>query len=286
MKRIFPIALVFELIVVVVLFRSAVKDFLWTHPWWHSFLAAVPVIALPILAYLELLHSGEANRLRAEANKLRADLDAERNKHLEQIAKHTERPATQAERNADTLRKHLRAKVPVTEEQGSWPDSPEIVEVSEDNIVTLFMPRSFSSSSAWCVQVHCSDLEITNIPQGSCPLRLKVNKRYGSAVPLGEITKWEDHLLAAAAPTFAKGGTACYAMYGKPGSPETRSLHVYASSDGANSFLLEASTGEKAAGNNEEISKRFMVLQIEYQAAGFTRSGFGTGNTPHHLFIS
>jgi len=59
-----------------VLLRSAVKDFLWTPPWWHSFLVAVPAIALPILASFELRHSGEANTLRAEANRLRAEANA------------------------------------------------------------------------------------------------------------------------------------------------------------------------------------------------------------------
>ena len=118
------------------LLRSAVKDFLWIHPWWHSFLVAVPAIALPILASFELRHSGEANTLRAEANALEdqlgtlsAELDAERNKHLRQIADNTKKPVTQAERNAATLRKHLRANVTVEQEHGTWPGTPEIVEV-------------------------------------------------------------------------------------------------------------------------------------------------------------
>ena len=299
MKRLFAIAAVAELVIVVVLLHSAIKDFLWTHPWWHSFLIAVPTIALPILAYFELRHSGEANTLRIEANDFRAEanvlqgrianlteeLDAERNKHLQQIAKNTEKPVTQAERNADTLRKHLRAKAPVSEDRGSWGNTPEIVEVSDDNIVTLFTPRGYSSSTAWCVKVHCGELEITDIPQGSCPLRLKVLKRYGPDVQLGEITKWEDRFQPAANPTFAKGVNAYHGTFSKPGSPETRSLYVFASNDGANSFLLEASTGEKAIGDNEEISKRVMVLQIEYQAAGFTRSASGTNSNPHRLFI-
>jgi hypothetical protein len=160
------------------------------------------------------------------------------------------------------------------------------VEVSDDNIVTLFMPLDYSSPKAWCVNVHCGELEITEIPQGSCPLRLKVLKRYGPrVVELGEITKWEDRLQPAAIPTFSKGGAAYYATYTKEGSPERRSLYVYMPSDGANSFLLEASTGERITGDNKEISKRFMVLQIEYEAAGFTRSGSGTGGSPHQLFI-
>jgi hypothetical protein len=301
MKRVFAIAVVVELVFVIVLLHSAIKEFLWTHPWWLSFLAALPEIALAIFAGFELSHSGEANTLRFEANVLRAEanrlqdriasltaeLDAERNKHLQQIAKNTEKPVTQAEKNADTLRKHLRAKVTVSEEHGDWGNiTPEIVEVNDDNIVTLFTPRGYSSSTAWCIKVHCGDLEITDIPQGSCPLRLKVLKRYGNVVQLGEITKWENRLQPAANPTFAKRVTAYHAMYSKPGLSKSRSLCVYASSDGANSFLLEASTGETAMGNNKEISKRFMVLQIEYEAAGFGRSSSGTGSSPHRLFIS
>jgi hypothetical protein len=139
MKRVFAMAVITDLFFILVLLRSAIKDFLWTHPWWHSFLIAVPTIALPILAYFELRHSGEANTLRAEANSLRAaanvlqgrianlttELDAERNEHLEQIAKNTERPVTQAERNAYTLRKHLRDKVTVSEGEGTWSGTPE-----------------------------------------------------------------------------------------------------------------------------------------------------------------
>src|SRR5216684_280510 len=290
MKRVFAIAAVAVWVFAFVLLRSAIKDFLWTHPWWHSFLVAVPIIALPVLAYFELRHSSEANTLRAESNRLRAEanalqdqigtlsaeLDAERNKHLQQIADNTKKPVTQAERNAATLRRHLKANVAVSEERGStWGTPPEIVEVSDDNIVTLFMPRGHSSSAAWCVKVHCGELEITDIPQGSCPLRLKVLKRYGADVPLGEITKWEDRFQPAASPTFAKGGMAYHATYSKPASSEKRTLYVYAAKDGSNSFLLEASTGETVVGDNEEISKRFSVLQIEYEAAGFGRSSSG-----------
>jgi hypothetical protein len=299
MKRAFAIAAVTAWVFALVLLRSVIKDFLWTHPWWHSFLVAVPAIALPILAYFELRHSGEANTLRNQANDLRAeainlhgqiatlsaDLDAERNKHLQQIANNTKKPVTQAERNADILRKHLRAVVTVSEGSDSWPGTPEIVEVSDDNIVTLFTPRGYSSSSALCVKVHCGDLEISDIPQGACPLRLKVLKRYGPDVQLGEITKWEDRLQPAVSPTFAKGGMAYYATYSKPASSESRTLYVYAAKDGTNSFLLEASTGERVVRDNKEISKLFLVLQVEYEVAGFGRSGSGTGGTLHRLFI-
>jgi hypothetical protein len=297
--RAFAIAVVLEMAFVAVLLHSAIKDFLWTHPWWHSFLVAVPVIAVPILAYFELRHSGEANALRGDANRLRAEanalqsqvgdlnaeLAAERNRHLQQIARNTERPLSQAEKNAATLTKHLRATVAVSEGQGNWGNSPEIVEVNRDNIVTLFTPRSHSSSHAWCIQVHCGELEITDIPQDACPLRLKILRRYGPDVQLGEITRWEDRSQAAARPIFRKGGAAYHVTYSKPGSSERRAIYVYASSDGGNSFLLEASTGETAVGDNEEISKRAVVLQVEYEAAGFERSSSGTGGGAYRLFI-
>ena len=38
MKRVFAIATVTAWVFVLVLLRSAIKDFLWTHPWWHSFI--------------------------------------------------------------------------------------------------------------------------------------------------------------------------------------------------------------------------------------------------------
>jgi len=295
MKRAFAITAVAALLVVTVLLHSAIKDFIWTHPWWHSFLVALPMIALPVLAYFELCHSAEANTLRADANSLRveannlhkriAELEEERNRHLQQIARNTERPLTQAERNAGVLRKHLGANVSVTEGQTKWSNAPEIVEVSDDSIVTLFTPRGDSWSFAWCVRVHCAELEITDIPQGSCPLQLTVIKRYGPSVKLGEITKWADRFQLAATPTFAKGSIAYYATYSKPGSPDTRSLYVYASGDGSNTFMLTASAGETVTGDNIEISKRFMALQIEYEAAGFQRGGSGTGSSLHQLFI-
>jgi hypothetical protein len=299
MKRPIAIAVVVvDFVIVVVLFYSDIKDFLSTHSWWQSFLATTPEIALAVLAWIESRHSGEANDLRSEANDLRseanhlqeriaaltAELDAERNKHLQQIADNTKKPVTLAERNADILRKHLRANVTVSEGQGGWATTPEIAEVKDD-IVTLFTPRIGSSPQAWCVRVHCGDLEISDIPIGSCPLQLKIIKRYGPDVRLGEITKWEDRLQQTATPIFVKGDVAYQATFVKPGSSERRSLAVFTSKDGANSFSLEASTGEKLTGDNVEISKRFMMMQVEYEAEGFTHNSSGTGSTPHRLYI-
>ena len=301
MKRVLAIAAVVEMLFVVLLLHSDIKDFLSAHPWWLGILAALPGIAVPVLAWFELGHSAEANTLRAEANGLRseanhlqnrigeitAELDAERNKHLGQIAENTKRQVTQDEKNAETLRKHLRATVRVrfSDDSGPGTDQLEIVEISDDNIVTLFNPFGNSASRAWCVKVRSGDLEIVDIPQGAYPLQLRVLKRYGDGVVLGEITRWEDRLQPAATPTFAKGDAAYYVTFVKPGSPEKRSLFVFSSRDGANSFLLEASTGEKFFGDNLEISKRFMMMQVEYQAAGFTRSTAGTGSSPYRLYV-
>jgi hypothetical protein len=75
------------------------------RPCWEDLIAAMATVAVPILALLELRHSGEANRLRDTANderrranelngeanwlgeenvRLTAALDAERNKQLAQ----------------------------------------------------------------------------------------------------------------------------------------------------------------------------------------------------------
>lgn len=313
MKRPVAIAVLAYLVLVAIVLHSDIKDFFWAHPWWQSFLAASPGIVLAIYAAIESRHSGEANDLRAEANehraeanrlrdrnaeldaerntllrqitKLTAELDAERNKHLGRIADNTARPLTQGEKNTDILRKHLGATVTVSEGQGIglWNHTPIIVEVKDD-IVALFTPRS-ASTRASCVRVYCGDLEITEIPKGLCPLQLQVLKRYGPTVPLGEITRWEDRDKPAATPAFAKGDSAYQAGYGKAGSSERRSLAVFTSKDGANSFMLEASTGEQVIGDNVEISKQFMIMQVQYEADGFTRHNSGTGISPYQLFI-
>jgi hypothetical protein len=290
-----------ELCLLALFLQPAIRAFLWNEDWWHVLLVVIPGLAVPILAYLELRHSDEANTLRADANRLRehanvlqeqlgivtAERDAARNKALEKIATNTVKPVTQGERNASILRKHLHARVSVVNADNSvWPNTPEIVEVGDDGTVTLFTPHGYSSGAAWCVKVHCDDLQISDIPQGACPLRLKVMKRYGPEVQLGEITKWEDRLQPAATPTFPKGDVVYHATYVKPGSSDKRALYIHASKDGANSFLLEASTGERLTGDNKDISKKFMGMQIDYVAAGFTRTGAGTGTSNHPLFVS
>jgi hypothetical protein len=102
---------------------------------------------------------------------------------------------------------HIGACVSVTEGQGGWPSTLLIAEVSDTNIVTLFMPKAGSNPQASCIQVDCSELDIVEIPQGSCPLRLHVRRRYDSTVQLGEITRWEDRSLPVGSPKFNKVGT-------------------------------------------------------------------------------
>jgi hypothetical protein len=302
MNRVLAISSVTALLILSVLLHTPIKDWLWVHPWWHSFIVLLPTIALAVFAFLDLRHSAEANILRVEANSFRgeanalhlnenilrrkiADLEEERNHHLQKIADNTRRPLTLAETNANILRKYRRARAKVSEGQGGWGDAPEIVEVSDDNIVTLFTPRGGLSSAAWCVRVRCDELEITEMAVDSSPIMIKVLKRYGQNVPLGEITKWEDrHQPAGLA--VPRGSNVYSASYGKPGTGESRSLNVYATADGCNSFVLEASPGGTSMVDNVEISKRFMLLQVEYEAAGFRvrNSNSGSGG-PHHLFI-
>jgi hypothetical protein len=71
----------------------------------------------------------------------------------------------------------------------------------------------------------------------------------------------------------------------KVGTAETRELRVYAAKDGSNYFVLESTPDGTFYGNNADISKRFMALQVEYEALGFTRRQSGTGASTHRLFI-
>jgi len=298
-RRVVAIASVAALLIATTLLHSEIGRFVSVHPLWLSFVASLPGFGLLLMAYLGWRDAGETNRLRIEANRhlkdangLRAEanelqqeitrLQTELNKHLQQIADNTKRAITPAERNAGILRKYLRKNASVSERQGVLGNAPEIVEISDDHVVTLFSPSSPSSSVAWCVGVHCDDLQVVEIPHGSCPVRLTVLKRYGPNVQLGEITRWEDRLTPTAT-VFPKGDTVYYARFVKPGSPEIRTLAVYADKVGANSFLLEGSAGDRAVGDKKEISKKALALLVDYKDTGFTHS---TSNGPNgRLFI-
>lgn len=88
--RVFAIAAVAALCIVSFLLHNEIKDFLFIHPWWQSFIAAIPVIAVPVLAFRELQHSEEANKLRTQANDLRARANTLQEEQNQSVAKNTE----------------------------------------------------------------------------------------------------------------------------------------------------------------------------------------------------
>jgi hypothetical protein len=83
-----------------------------------------------------------------------------------------------------------------------------------------------------------------------------------------------------------KGHCAFYATYSKAGSAEKRELDIYAAKDGSNRFILEARpTGAVFTGDNVDISKRFMMLQVEIEAEGFTHSQSGNAGSQYRLYV-
>jgi len=68
----------------------------------------------------------------------------------------------------------------------------EIVNVSEDNILTLFVPAGFSSATAYSVLVHCDKLQVVEEPVGGCTLQIRILERYEDTIHWGEIRKWEE----------------------------------------------------------------------------------------------
>ena len=199
--------------------------------------------------------SDEANGLRTEANRLREEqkgavvriaelqdernqLEGERNRLMEKIAENTRRPLSQAEKNALKLRKYLRKLATVSEGNGNWGAmGAEIVDVSEDNILTLFVPAGYSSTSAYVVYVHCDELQIVEEPVGSCALQIKILKRYGDTLQLGEIRKWEDRRTPSTAP-LPRGGNVFHADYSQGGSSKRRGIYIYAPTEGNPQYTL------------------------------------------------
>ena len=297
MKRALAIAAFVELAILSVVLHTEIKDFLYVHPWLFSGLAAAPAL---IIAFLELLHSGEANDLREEANRLREEANTfqgqankfreeaneERrraNEALSRIADHTKKLPTKAEKNAERLGRYLRAKVQVVNgDESSWGNPAEVVQI-ENEVVTLFSPAGFSSSSAFAVHVHCENIEIIEGTGGS--LTLKVLQRYGTTQQLGQIKNWEERQNPPAAPLISKGPNVFYAEYTKPGSSERRRLDVFESADSSNAYMLVTPSGEALYGNNVEISRQFQLIQLEFETQGFRYRGGGSGGSKHELFI-
>jgi hypothetical protein len=294
---------------------EAIRLFLWNHPWWHAAVVIIlPILITAFFSWRELRHSAEANDLRRkandsreEANRLRAEsktavariaelqterneLEREKNTLMEKIAENTKRPLTQAEKNAVKLRKYIRKTAQVTEGTNYWGGmGAELVDITEDNVLTLFTPAGFSSSTAFAVYVHCDDLQIVEEAAGGCALQLKILKRYGDTLYLGEIRKWEDRQTPSTKP-LPRGDTVFNANYTQPGSSEIRRLYIYAPTTGNPLYTLVTvidgkETGMVVHGDKVEISKRFALTQIDYCAAGFRYNG-GTGGGPHGLFVA
>ena len=312
MKRVLQVSLGVVAIVSGIMLYNLLRDAHWAHSVLKSILVMLPEFGT-VIAVFELHHSAKANELRNERNELakannlledvrnalaasnnklaeeykelQRQVQTERNEHLAEIARQIQRPKTVAERNASKLREYLGSPVVVFNGDDSrWAGTPQIAEVSDGNIVALFLPMQ-QGSQANVIHADCRDIEIVEIAQGSCPLQVKVNRRHGNPIQLGEITKWEDRKTPSATPLFERGGFAYNAQFRKPGSPETRKLSIYSSKDGANSFLLEASTGERFVGNNKAVSIRFLSQQVEYFSDGFQSNGASTGESRHPLFV-
>src|SRR5258706_4972180 len=92
-RRVVAMSALIAMVFAIIVLWSDIKSFLAVHPLWQDLLVAVPTIALPILAYFELCHSGEANSLRAVANDFRVkanDLQDDANVLQGQIASLTQ----------------------------------------------------------------------------------------------------------------------------------------------------------------------------------------------------
>jgi len=133
--------------------------------------------------------------------------------------------------------------------------------------------------------VHCEDLEIIEDQVGAAKLTPKVLRRYGPTQSFGQIKSLSERLKPQATPVFAQGHNVFNAEYVKSGSTERRSLDVFESTDGGNSYMLVASTGETLFGDNLAISRHFMLAQLDYEAQGFRYNGGGSGGSKHPLLL-
>jgi hypothetical protein len=267
MRRAFAIALIAEVGIVALLLFNDIKDFIWTHPWWHSFLVAIPSLAAPILAWFELQHSQEANDLRTEANyhRLRAntlqeeqnksvaqiaelqakiadvteELDTERNKHLQQIAANSQRPLSEAEINAGILKKYISQRALVTDGDIHWGAMGAIVaEINENNILTLCVPAGSASSQAWGQPVRCDKLHVVEVPTGGCAVQINIIERYGRHTTYGDARSWDERHVEPTQTGMQRGQNVFNAQYRKNGSPKLRHIYIYASTDGSPNYTM------------------------------------------------
>jgi len=323
MRRVFAIAVIAAFCIAAALLHNEIKDFLYVHPWWQSFIAAISAIGGPILAWFDLQHSREANRLRAEMNDLSAEansqrtranelqeehnksiaetaklqgkiadltkeLDTERNKHLQQIAANTQRPLSEAEINAGILRKHIGQRAAVSESHGDWGGGAFIAEVNVNNILTLFVPASFNNSQAYAQTVRCDKLHIVETPKDGCALQVAIIERYGAHTNYGEARTWDERNVKPTHAGIQRGENVFHAMYRKPGSPKMRRVYVYASADGSPNYTMVAAEDEQEIfswhGSKLDIERKVAVVNVEWVDQGYQHIGGGaSGNL--NMFI-
>ncbi len=295
---------------------ETIQNFLWTHPWWHAtgvaVLVAIPSAIALYFSWRDGVTAEEANTLRRdanrfhdEANRLREELntatnrigmlqeernrlEVEKNNALAQIATNVKRPATEAELNAAKLRKYIGQTAAVSEPHGSWGGmGAQIAEVSEDNIVALFVPASYSSSSAYVAYVKGDKLQIIETPVGGCAIQIKVLERYGETILMGDAKKWGDRGTPSSAPR-PRGTNAFHATYHLPGSSTRRGIYIYSPTNGNPQYTLVTMVDgvETGAmyGDHLDISKRFATMQIEWMAEGYLWNGGATNNPPERLY--
>jgi hypothetical protein len=276
---------------------DGIKDYLWVHPWLHATLVVLPPLVVAIIAlWRENHHSHMSNQLRVEANRLETeanrfrteanDLRDQLNKAVSRIAHNTAKVPTESEKNAEKLRKHLGEHAQITEGTGGWASSAQIVEVGDD-IITLFVPAGFSSSSAYAQMVRCDKLHLVEPPSGL--VQIKIVERYGGVIQLGDIRNWEDRGKPGQGQR-PRGHNVFYVNYRLQGSSAMRGAYIYSPTDGNAEFtLVKFADGKETGalyGNGPEISKRFALTQIEWMNEGFITDGKGGGAKPSEgLFL-
>jgi hypothetical protein len=304
MKRLFVIAVLAEFVIAAIVLHSQIKDFLWTHPWWHSFLVLVPAIAVPVISVLELMDSRETNRLRLEnirvgdeANRLRNEqkelqgkhnqLQGERNELLDKIASNTQRPLTESEINARTLKKYKGQRAFVTEAGNHWGAMGAVIaEINDNNVLTLFNPANSTTPQAWGQAVRCDKLHVVEEAVGSCPVQINVIERYGQATNYGEARTWEERNTRTTV-NAPRGNNVFNATYRKDGS-KLRRIDIYESTNGSPNYSLVTCDDMKETAtwysSKLDTEKIFSVLQVEWSDQGYRYTG-GGGSGILNLFI-
>ncbi len=319
-KRAFAIGVIVELCIAMLVLHTQINEFIWTHPWWHSFLVLIPTIAVPILAFLELGHSKEANRLRTEANGFReeanrlgteqkksvaklAELQGERNKlqvelnelqakrnvSLDQIAVGVKKDLTPAEKTAAKVRKYIGQTAYVTDHDGSsWGSMGAIIVEVNDDIVTLFT-SSQGSSRAMANFVQCDKMQLLEVAVGGCPVQIKILERFGSAVDYGEAKTWAERS-GAPATSLPRGSNVFSATYRKDGIAPKRGIYVYDPTNGNPNYSLvtrdkdgQEETGVWYCNGVNELATKFNVIQLEWLVDKWRWDG-GSDNKALFLF--